>query len=104
MQHKQWEAMPGLSVARECHASCTSLGGSAVYVFCGFDSQGQCLDSIEQLQEGASCWDFIGIAAGVLTPRAMPAVSALSSSEIVVMGGRDSVSYLGDVIIINLEK
>ena len=99
--------MPDLSVARECHASCTSLSGSAVYVFCGFDSHGQCLDSIEQLalqgESTSTSWELLDVAAGVLTPRAMPAVSALSSSEIVIMGGRDSISYLGDVIIIDLE-
>ena len=65
------------------------------------------MDSIEQLalegESASASWDLLNIAAGILTPRAMPAVSALSSSEIVIMGGRDSISYLGDVIIIDLK-
>ena len=32
----QWEQMPSLVVARECHSSCT-VESKAVYVFCGFD-------------------------------------------------------------------
>ena len=45
----QWSPMPDLQVARESHASCTAHNSNVIYVFCGFDADGQCLSSIEKL-------------------------------------------------------
>ena len=84
--------MPDLIVARECHASC-SLGSSSIYVFFGFDSQGNCLNSIERLdfsdQESISDCSWTLLSNIQMEGRAFPAVCALSSTEIAIMGGRD---------------
>ena len=104
VENQTWHQMPDLIVARECHASC-SLGNSSVYVFFGFDSQGHCLSSIERLdladQGSISDCSWTLLSNIQMEGRAFPAVCALSSTEIVIMGGRDQFGYLGDVFILD---
>ena len=37
----------------------------------------------------------------IISPRAFPAIGILNSEEIVVMGGRDTFNFIGDIIIFN---
>ena len=43
----EWTKLPAMKVGRECHAACVLAG--AVYTFCGYDSKGTALNSIEKL-------------------------------------------------------
>lgn len=105
----QWEPLPQLNIARECHASC-AIRGSDLYVFCGFDAEGSVINSIEQYrcdlksQSATSAadarWNLISLPADTqLTPRTFPAVQALNSSEILIMGGRGDQGYQGDAVV-----
>ena len=44
---------------------------------------------------------MIDVPDDIISPRAFPAIGILNNEEIVVMGGRDTFNFLGDVIIFN---
>ena len=84
-----------------------------VFVFCGATNNHGILNSIEKLSGAArnrvqlGNWNIINVKESVLIPRWNPAVCALNSQEIVVMGGLadidDVVSCLGDVVLFNVK-
>ena len=72
------------------------------------------LSSVEMLADAGSSigllesWKLIYIPEAVLSPRWLPAATALNENEIVIMGGctyeDDEIENLGDVILFNIES
>ena len=101
-----------MNLARKGSASCAING--AVYVFCGFGADTMPLNSVEMLADAGSSigllesWKLIYIPEAVLSPRWLPAATALNENEIVITGGctylDDEIECLGDVILFNIES
>ena len=92
--------MPFMNIDRNKHSSCAL--GNNIYVVCGYDN-GKLLNSFERLdtrliEAGVAEWHLISVSFDILTPRCEPALCALNSDKLIILGGYRH-GYCSDVVV-----